>query len=136
MPDRKTVIISSTARDLPKHRQTVMDACLRQGMFPLMMEHLPASDADVIEVSLKLVEGKVHHKFAVIDVEGDDRVAIVGSYNWTAAGAYDNDENTLIIHDRELARAYYAEWQRLWAAVPVERVCDVVTVWLPVVVNN
>ena len=42
MPDRKTVMISSTARDLPQHRQAVMDACLRQGMFPLMMEHLPA----------------------------------------------------------------------------------------------
>jgi hypothetical protein len=38
-------MISSTARDLPKHRQAVMDACLRQGMFPLKMEHLPASDA-------------------------------------------------------------------------------------------
>ena len=41
---------------------------------------------------------------------------------------YDNDENTLIIHDRELARAYYAEWQRLWATVPVERVCGAVEV--------
>ena len=34
---------------------------------------------------------------------------IVGSYNWTEAGAYDNDENTLILHNRELARAYDAE---------------------------
>ena len=41
---RKTVMISSTARDLPEHRKEVLDACLRQGMFPLMMEHLPASD--------------------------------------------------------------------------------------------
>ena len=47
--------------------------------------------------------------FAVIDVEGDDPVVILGSYNWTDAGAYDNDENTLIIHDRVLARAHYAE---------------------------
>jgi len=36
-------------------------------------------------------------KFAVIDVEGDDPVVIVGSYNWTEAGACDNDENTLIL---------------------------------------
>ena len=48
MPDRKTVMISSTARDLPEHRKEAMDACLRQGMFPMMMEHLPASDADAI----------------------------------------------------------------------------------------
>jgi tetratricopeptide (TPR) repeat protein len=48
-------MISSTARDLPKHRKEVMDACLRQGMFPSMMEHLPASDAEAILASLKLV---------------------------------------------------------------------------------
>src|SRR5690349_3131458 len=53
---RKTVMISSTARDLPEHRKEVLDACLRQGMFPLMMEHLPASDSEAIETSLKMVE--------------------------------------------------------------------------------
>src|ERR1700687_2984202 len=53
---RKTVMISSTARDLPEHRKEVMDACLRQGMYPIMMEHLPASDADAIAVSMKMVD--------------------------------------------------------------------------------
>ena len=52
----QTVMISSTARDLPDHRQEVMDACLRQGMFPTMMEHLPASDAEAIGKSLELVD--------------------------------------------------------------------------------
>ncbi len=61
--------------------------------------------------------GKVHHKFAVIDVEGSDPTVILGSYNWTDSGAYDNDENTLIIHDDELSRAYYEEWLRLWSAL-------------------
>ena len=56
---------------------------------------------------------------------------ILGSYNWTNAGAYDNDDNTLIIHDRELARAYYAEWQRLWTTVPVERGCSGARVYRP-----
>ena len=84
-------------------------------------------------IGIENLPGKVHHKFAVIDVEGDDPVVIVGSYNWTNAGAYDNDENTLILHDRELARAYYAEWQRLWETVPAERVCKAVRVYLPVV---
>jgi hypothetical protein len=55
--ERKTVMISSTARDLPEHRQEVMDACLRQGMFPVMMEHLPANDDEAISVSLKMVDG-------------------------------------------------------------------------------
>jgi len=48
-------MISSTTLDLPEHRQQVRDACLRESMFPLMMEHLPASDADAIAESLRLV---------------------------------------------------------------------------------
>ena len=56
MPERKTVMISSTARDLPEHRKEAMDACLRQGMFPVMMEHLPASDAEAISASLAMVD--------------------------------------------------------------------------------
>ena len=33
-----------------------MDACLRQGIFPSAMEHLPARDADAIRVSLEMVD--------------------------------------------------------------------------------
>lgn len=51
----KKVMISSTARDLPDHRKGVLDACLRQGMFPVMMEHLPASDDDAIAELLRMV---------------------------------------------------------------------------------
>jgi phosphatidylserine/phosphatidylglycerophosphate/cardiolipin synthase-like enzyme len=49
----------------------------------------------------------------VIDIKGDDPAGIVGSYNWTNASAHDHDKRKPIIHDRELARAYHAEWQRL-----------------------
>jgi len=54
--ERPNVMISSTARDLPDHRQGVLDACVRRGMFPLMMEHLPAVDADAIQASMDLVD--------------------------------------------------------------------------------
>lgn len=54
--DIKKAMISSTARDLPEHRKEVLDACLRQGMLPIMMEHLPASDADAIVESLRIVD--------------------------------------------------------------------------------
>jgi phosphatidylserine/phosphatidylglycerophosphate/cardiolipin synthase-like enzyme len=80
--------------------------------------------------------GKVHHKFAVIEVEGSDPVVILGSYNWTDSGAYDNDENTLIIHDRDLARAYHAEWQRLWAALREETLCPRSIAYLPMVIRE
>ncbi len=59
MPDAppiKTAMISSTAADLPQHREQAMYACLRQGFFPIAMEHLPARDADAIRVSMEMVE--------------------------------------------------------------------------------
>jgi hypothetical protein len=48
-------MISSTIVDLPEHREEVKEACLRQGMFPLMMEEQPASYDDPIQFSINLV---------------------------------------------------------------------------------
>ena len=56
MNDTPIAMISSTAQDLPDYRDQVMDACLRASMFPKMMEHLPALDADAIKASLDLVD--------------------------------------------------------------------------------
>ncbi len=53
----KRVMISSTALDLPEHRKELMDACLRMGMLPVMMEHLTAGDTDAVAQSLALVNG-------------------------------------------------------------------------------
>lgn len=55
-PEQKSAIISSTAIDLPEHRQQVVEACLGEGVFPLAMESLPARDADAIRVSLEMVD--------------------------------------------------------------------------------
>jgi hypothetical protein len=53
---RRTVMISSTTRDLPEHREQVRLACERAGFAPHdMMEHLPALNADAIDASLKMV---------------------------------------------------------------------------------
>lgn len=77
MPDRKVIMISSTARDLPDHRKEVMDACLRQGMFPKMMEHLPAIDAEAISASLALVDeadlyiGVFAHRYGYVPKENN-----------------------------------------------------------------
>ena len=54
-PGRKTAIISSTSLDLPEHRREVEKACLREGVFPIGMEHFLARDADAIRVSLEIV---------------------------------------------------------------------------------
>lgn len=74
--DRKTVMISSTARDLTEHRKEVIDACMRQGMFPLMMEYLPANDDEAVSVSLKMVDeadiylGIFAHRYGGEEEEG------------------------------------------------------------------
>jgi tetratricopeptide (TPR) repeat protein len=50
-------MISSTARDLPKHRDEVRLACERAGFEPReMMENLPALNNDAVEISLRMVE--------------------------------------------------------------------------------
>jgi hypothetical protein len=54
--DRPVVMVSSTALDLPEHRKEVLEACLRMGMFPVMMERLPASDAEAVSASLRMVD--------------------------------------------------------------------------------
>ena len=71
-----------------------------------------------LPIKIETFGGKVHHKFAVIDVHGVDPRVITGSYNWTSAGAETNDENTLIIHDAATAQAYYQEYLRLYQAIP------------------
>jgi tetratricopeptide (TPR) repeat protein len=73
------VMVSSTARDLPEHRKEVLDACLRQGMFPKMMEHLPASDAEAISASLRLVDeadiyvGVFAHRYGYVPKDNNPR---------------------------------------------------------------
>jgi tetratricopeptide (TPR) repeat protein len=55
-PGQKTAMISSTAIDLPEHRREVEKACLREGIFPIGMDNLPARDADAIRVSIEMVD--------------------------------------------------------------------------------
>ena len=66
MPERKTVMMSSTACDLPKHRKEAMDACLRQGMFPTMMEHLPASAFHYISDIPAAPEAYIAHPYTLL----------------------------------------------------------------------
>jgi len=72
-------MVSSTALDLPEHRKEVEDACLRQGMFPLMMERLPASDAEAVSASLRMVDeadiyvGVFAHRYGYVPKENNPR---------------------------------------------------------------
>jgi phosphatidylserine/phosphatidylglycerophosphate/cardiolipin synthase-like enzyme len=78
-----------------------------------------------IPLKVEVFGGKVHHKFGVIDADGPAPVTVVGSYNWTQAGDAKNDENTLVIHGHPpIARAFAAEAERLYNALPDETICS------------
>ncbi|MBZ0296938.1 MAG: hypothetical protein K8L99_30535 [Anaerolineae bacterium] len=53
----------------------------------------------------------LHHKVFIID----NRVVITGSLNFSENATTSNDENMIIIEDRDLARQYLGEFERRWA---------------------
>jgi phosphatidylserine/phosphatidylglycerophosphate/cardiolipin synthase-like enzyme len=67
-----------------------------------------------IPVKVEAWGGKMHMKSAAID----GRWVIAGSMNWTSAGEWDNDENTLLIESPRLAAQYHEFFDRIWAEIP------------------
>src|SRR5690349_21795698 len=55
-PGQTTAMISSTAIDLPKHREAAKRACAKQGVLAVAMEELPARDATGVRASLDMVD--------------------------------------------------------------------------------
>lgn len=53
----------------------------------------------------------LHSKVFIID----QSIVVMGSYNFSNNAEDSNDENVLIIHNADIAAAYFAEWQRVWA---------------------
>lgn len=53
----------------------------------------------------------MHHKVFIIDGE----TVVMGSYNFSNNAEENNDENILIIHNPNIAQAYFAEFQKVWA---------------------
>jgi phosphatidylserine/phosphatidylglycerophosphate/cardiolipin synthase-like enzyme len=68
---------------------------------------LTAAGLDVRQDGNKYV---LHSKVFVID----QQIVVMGSYNFSRNAEESNDENVLIIHNPEIAAAYYAEWQKVW----------------------
>ena len=59
----------------------------------------------------------MHNKFAIID----NKKIITGSYNWTASAGQRNDENLLVLDDKETVRRYLDYFNVLWN----DKSCDV-----------
>jgi competence ComEA-like helix-hairpin-helix protein len=56
----------------------------------------------------------LHHKILLLDVANDRQnrngIAVAGSYNFSRNAEENNDENTLIFHDAEIANQYYQDF--------------------------
>jgi phosphatidylserine/phosphatidylglycerophosphate/cardiolipin synthase-like enzyme len=52
----------------------------------------------------------LHHKVFIID----ESIVVMGSFNFSGNAADSNDENTLIIYNTAIARAYLEEFARRW----------------------
>ena len=52
----------------------------------------------------------MHHKVFIID----NKTVITGSYNPTANGNKNNDENMIIIHDKGIANKFLEEFNKIF----------------------
>ena len=64
---------------------------------------------------LEISEAKLHCKVGIIESEK----VIVGSYNWTPAANNENDENTLVIKNADIAQLFTDAFNELWHEVLV-----------------
>ena len=63
-----------------------------------------------IDVLLDRSPNNMHHKVIIFD----NRIVITGSYNFSRSAEEKNDENTLILHQRQIAEAFSEEFQRMF----------------------
>jgi phosphatidylserine/phosphatidylglycerophosphate/cardiolipin synthase-like enzyme len=59
-----------------------------------------------------VAEGMMHHKMAVIDANYSvsDPQVITGSHNWSNNANVRNDENTLVIHNHDIANQFFQQF--------------------------
>jgi len=63
-----------------------------------------------IDVKKDKNKKSMHHKVFIVD----NRTVITGSMNPTGSGNFNNDENILMIHNKDIANAFLMEFDSLW----------------------
>ncbi len=60
--------------------------------------------------------GILHHKLMIVDQASpaDDPLVLTGCHNWSSSADERNDENTLIVHNQDIANQYYQEFIKRW----------------------
>lgn len=65
---------------------------------------------DILNVKKDANPAFLHHKVFIID----DEIVITGSYNPSSSGDKVNDENMVIIYDKEIASKFLEEFEYVW----------------------
>ena len=55
--------------------------------------------------------GQMHHKVFIID----EKIVVLGSYNFSQSAETRNDENVLIIYNAAIAQQFMQEFERIWS---------------------
>ena len=65
-----------------------------------------------VDLHLKTGSGLLHHKYCVVDAENPhwNGMVLTGSHNWSSSAENSNNENTLLVHDPDIANQYLQEF--------------------------
>ena len=64
-----------------------------------------------LDVRMDGIDGLMHHKVFIID----EKIVVLGSYNFSQSAETRNDENVLIIYNAAIAQLFIQEFQRVWS---------------------
>jgi hypothetical protein len=56
--------------------------------------------------------GIMHNKYMIVDQNKPnlDALVLTGSHNWSSNANFNNDENTVVIHDPKIANQFFQNW--------------------------
>jgi phosphatidylserine/phosphatidylglycerophosphate/cardiolipin synthase-like enzyme len=64
-----------------------------------------------LDVLIDGIDGQMHHKVFIID----EKIVVLGSYNFSQAAEQRNDENLLIVYNEDIAEQFMKEFERVAA---------------------
>ncbi len=73
----------------------------------------PLFQKNNLSVSLDKNKYNMHNKVFILDPSTDKSILITGSYNPTWSADKRNDENILIIHNKEITEKYFEEYEQI-----------------------
>lgn len=63
-----------------------------------------------LDVRIDGNDGQMHHKVLIVD----EKIVVIGSYNFSKAAEERNDENIIIVYNRDIAEFFIEEFERVY----------------------